>query len=736
MGCGGRSAMLLEKIRTERGAFATVSAFVAMAVGMGLLGASSEVEHLWAVLVMAIVGLVLVAVALLWTHDRLDGRLSGSRTRWAFPLGLVVASGLLGAAMWLNWEWLGLVAIAAGAAAAMGTHTVLRELVPGRIGGRSVARTLWLPAELVFGGLGAVWALDRFTVLAWAGLLAAMFGTLLLKQQMAELLYTNRVGRRRAIRISADVAVVGVLLLLGGASTSSQLAVLFGAALAFCGLSVLGLALVYVAMSTRTAVLVVLGGLVLIGLGWLAARVSLGVPGWASMLTTLVVVVGAWFVFRGEAIIAVVIIGFVAVWGMADGYTSLPVDPHPAGEVRLLALGDSFISGEGADDYFPGTNQLGADRNECRRSPTAYPYLIAESAGYSLDFLACSGAKAEDLIECGQMATDEPRCRPVGEWRAQPPLPVDALAGVRPQLAHLGAERLAEADVVLLSIGGNDVGFSTIVKACLLPRSCAERSEEWLGNVDALGPTLVEAYEAVRGVVAPGVPVIVVPYPLVVDLDDRCDAGLDRSEYEFIAEFTERLDEVITQSASEAGVAVWPEGRDVYAGRRLCDDDPAVNHLDVDPPNGSPLRRYLPGAWVHNSMHPKPSGHALVAAGLGPFVAAALETPPPVPPPSTSPDAPATEPAEVTPSDSADSAVADDLLTDGEWITDELYRTIRSLLLPVVLLLVGSLTLAVGLSNLAPFELLRPRRGWWKWREDDLAARAAAEGPDGLAAAS
>ena len=30
------------------------------------------------------------------------------------------------------------------------------------------------------------------------------------------------------------------------------------------------------------------------------------------------------------------------------------------------------------------------------------------------------------------------------------------------------------------------VGFSTIVKACLLPRSCAERSEQWFGNVDAL----------------------------------------------------------------------------------------------------------------------------------------------------------------------------------------------------------------------------------------------------------
>src|SRR5690606_30997290 len=142
---------------------------------------------------------------------------------------------------------------------------------------------------------------------------------------------------------------------------SSQLAVLAGAALTFCGLSVVGLALLYVEMKVPVAVLVMAGGALLIGVGWLAAWAAFGVPGWASMLTTLVVVVSAWFVFRGEGIIAVLLVGFVAVWGMADGYSSLPADPNPDADVRLLALGDSFISGEGADGYLDGTNQVGAD---------------------------------------------------------------------------------------------------------------------------------------------------------------------------------------------------------------------------------------------------------------------------------------------------------------------------------------------------------------------------------------
>lgn len=725
--------MLLEQGRRRRDVFAAAAAVVAMLAGLGLLGWSSDVDRLWAVLVMAVVGLVLMAVALLWANDELDRFLVEWRWRWVFPVGLLAGAALLIAAVFLNWKWLGLVAIAIGAAAAMGTHTVLKLLVPGRVGGpaHGVARTLWLPAELVAGGLGAVWALDGFTGFAWVGLLAALLGTILLKQQMAELLYTRRVGRRRAIRVSADTAIVGVLLLLGGASASSQLAVLAGAALAFCGLSVLGLALTYIEMATPTAVLVLIGGLVLIGLGWLAAWSALDVPGWASMLTVIVLVVGAWFVFRGEGIIAVVLVGFVAVWGMADGYSPLPADPNPAADVRVLALGDSFISGEGADRYLDGTNQVGADRNECRRAPTAYPYRIAAAQGYGLDFLACSGATAEDLVECGQMRRAEPRCQPATDWG---PAPTDlAVAGERPQLLHLPRERLADVDVVLLSIGGNDVGFSTIVKACLLPRSCAERSEEWFGNVDALGPVLVDTYRSVRAAVEPGVPVIVVPYPLVVNATDDCAAGFDRGEYAFVAAFTQRLDEVITQAAAEAGVIVWSEGRDVYAGRRLCDPDPAVRHLHLDPPNGSPLARYLPGAWVHNSMHPAPDGHALVAAALGPFVAAALADPPSPPTYDAGPDAPATDNAEVTPDDTADAAAADALLTDGEWITDELYRTVRSLLLPTVLVLVGSLTLAVGMANLELFCLLRPRRGWWKWREDELAKRAAAEDPDGMA---
>ena len=57
---------------------------------------------------------------------------------------------------------------------------------------------------------------------------------------------------------------------------------------------------------------------------------------------------------------------------------------------KLLALGDSYSSGEGAGDYGPGTDT--AD-NSCHRSRNAWPTLLAEQRHLkTLPSLACSGA--------------------------------------------------------------------------------------------------------------------------------------------------------------------------------------------------------------------------------------------------------------------------------------------------------------------------------------------------------
>ena len=73
--------------------------------------------------------------------------------------------------------------------------------------------------------------------------------------------------------------------------------------------------------------------------------------------------------------------------------------PKPAGSPVIAALGDSFISGEGAASYFEGTNVKGT--SECRRAPTAYPNRLVRQPPEVLDddlvFVACSGDNAIDI---------------------------------------------------------------------------------------------------------------------------------------------------------------------------------------------------------------------------------------------------------------------------------------------------------------------------------------------------
>ncbi|HET9721999.1 MAG TPA: hypothetical protein VFP32_03130, partial [Candidatus Saccharimonadales bacterium] len=61
-----------------------------------------------------------------------------------------------------------------------------------------------------------------------------------------------------------------------------------------------------------------------------------------------------------------------------------------------LALGDSYISGEGAFDYVGATDTA---TNKCHLSLLAYPYLIGHDLNYdSYHSVACAGATTDDLI--------------------------------------------------------------------------------------------------------------------------------------------------------------------------------------------------------------------------------------------------------------------------------------------------------------------------------------------------
>lgn len=96
----------------------------------------------------------------------------------------------------------------------------------------------------------------------------------------------------------------------------------------------------------------------------------------------------------------------------------------------FVAMGDSYSSGEGSNNY-------DIDDSRCHRSSDAYAFYIAEELELDEPFMAaCSGAVTDDIN----------------------PSDPNAIG----QIDMIGLT----TDYVTLTLGGNDVGFTTVLKGC------------------------------------------------------------------------------------------------------------------------------------------------------------------------------------------------------------------------------------------------------------------------------
>lgn len=143
--------------------------------------------------------------------------------------------------------------------------------------------------------------------------------------------------------------------------------------------------------------------------------------------------------------------------------TSTPV-PLTVRNVLIVSLGDSYASGEGNPRNVRAWLRAGGpfdpywDDDSCRRSTHAAPAQAAlaleqasPATSVTLVHLACSGASVDQGILGPQQSAGQ------------------SLSQVEQATALLGGRA---ADVVLLSIGGNDVGFGTILETCALTADC------------------------------------------------------------------------------------------------------------------------------------------------------------------------------------------------------------------------------------------------------------------------
>jgi hypothetical protein len=336
------------------------------------------------------------------------------------------------------------------------------------------------------------------------------------------------------------------------------------------------------------------------GLLVLAAALLVGAgaePAYVVLLFMVLLVIVATVASDSDGAEVVVLLTIALFWATAPRQVApvAAIDPQP-GEPFFVALGDSYISGEGAERFFEGTNDK--QGNECRRAPTAHPVLLAQRGGPAIPdrvlFLACSGALGVDLYGDRPGRTE----------------PVSQLDQYRNALTRLDA---ADAEFVLLSIGGNDAGFGEVGQACVGPGSCSEIGARWIRRLDDVREKLHLAYGAVEEAV--DVPVHVVPYPVPLAEHGCWWSWLTDDEVSFLTGFVSELNGVIEDEAAEHGFDVVETIPSTFAEEelRICDrfwpGQLGMNFIAMNPTSGSLGDVVNPRNWLHNSLHPNEAGH-------------------------------------------------------------------------------------------------------------------------------
>ncbi|MER8056321.1 MULTISPECIES: SGNH/GDSL hydrolase family protein [unclassified Streptomyces] len=246
-----------------------------------------------------------------------------------------------------------------------------------------------------------------------------------------------------------------------------------------------------------------------------------------------------------------------------------PAAAHPAGHghrLAYVALGDSYTSGPGIP------TQVDAG---CARSDRNYPSLVARRVRpTTLTDVSCSGATTVQM------------------WQAQ--------GTNRPQLDAVSRH----TDLVSLQIGGNDVGFGTIIATCARlgvqdpAGSPCERFYEASGQ-DALAlavrqtaPKITEILRAVHAR-APHARVVVVGYPdLLPDDGVGCfpQVPFAQGDFAYLRDTEKRLN-LMLRTVAGRNRAAYADTYGPTVGHDMC-KTPADRWIE-------PLQPAAPAAPAH-----------------------------------------------------------------------------------------------------------------------------------------
>ena len=226
----------------------------------------------------------------------------------------------------------------------------------------------------------------------------------------------------------------------------------------------------------------------------------------------------------------------VALVSLLFGLTTAAA-PAVASADDYVALGDSFSSGVGTNSYTLSSS--------CRRGVYAYPWLVAQQRpNTSLTFVACSGATTANVMSSQIQSVT------------------------------------AGTDIVTMTIGGNDIGFSNLIVQCTLGScsSALDTTRASLGTV--LGPRLDTVYSAIRSRTMTA-SVVVLGYPRMFS-SAGCfgTLGISATERTKANQLADALDQLTSARAAAAGLtyrsAIAP-----FTGHAVCSGSAWLNGLNL-----------------------------------------------------------------------------------------------------------------------------------------------------------
>ncbi|WP_046471507.1 SGNH/GDSL hydrolase family protein [Allosalinactinospora lopnorensis] len=256
---------------------------------------------------------------------------------------------------------------------------------------------------------------------------------------------------------------------------------------------------------------------------------------------------------------------------------------------NYVALGDSYAAGDGAGDYIPDTVGDGG----CWRSSNAYPEKIVEENDFAgeLGFFACSGRKGSAMLES------------LGSGDAQ-------------------VEQVTRyTSLVTIGVGGNDLGFSSVLQTCMVrvplleSSACVGQEDDLSERMDTFEETFEELLAEIRGR-APDARIIVTGYPRLFPVEPQSMYyTLTTNDQLWLNEMTQRFNKQLKDTVAEADADIV--GDDETGSVEFVEVYTALNGHEISAEeawiNGVVWRDLRNGVTVDRStFHPNADGQTAV----------------------------------------------------------------------------------------------------------------------------